>query len=116
MRRQVRTAMIFNGHTAESIDALDEETFAELQVMYADGLLGNKGIFEAIKPLTIAVFNYMRSPNAPAYKVDQLFPWVDEYAKNPDNEPDSQQAVSSALLGFVTQAKGFKMERFKNVN
>jgi hypothetical protein len=116
LRRQVRTAMIFNGHTAESIDALDEETFAELQVMYADGLLGNKGIFEAIKPLTIAVFNYMRSPNAPAYKIEQLFPWVDEYEKNPDNEPDSQQAVSSALLGFVAQAKGFKMERFKNVN
>jgi len=108
--------MIFNGHTSESVDALDEETFAEIQVMYADGLLGNKGVFEAIKPLTIAVFNYMRSANAPAYKVDQLFPWVDEYAKNPDLEIDPKQAVSSSLLGFVSQAKGFKVERFKNAN
>ena len=42
--------MIFNGHTPEMVDDLDEETFAELQVMYADGLLGNKGLFDAFKP------------------------------------------------------------------
>ena len=105
--------MIFNGHTPEMVDDLDEETFAELQVMYADGLLGNKGLFDAFKPLTTAVFNYMRPPNTPAYKTSDLFPWVDEYGIDPDDEPSPEQAVSTALLGFISQAKGFDVGRFK---
>ena len=108
--------MIFNGHTPETVDDLDEETFAELQVMYADGLLGNKGLFDAFKPLTTAIFNYIRPPNSPAYKTADIFPWVDEYGIDPDTEPTPDEAVSKALLGFVSQAKGFKPERFKNVS
>lgn len=107
--------MIFNGHTPESVDDLDEETFAELQVMYADGLLGNKGLFDALKPLTVGVFNYMRSPDSPAYRLADIFPWVDEYGVDPDTEPTPEEAVNSALLGFISQAKGFDTKRFKNV-
>lgn len=109
MRQQVRTAMIFNGHTADTLDAIDEETFAELCVMYADGLLGQRAVFEALTPLTTAVFNYMRKEGAPAYKTTQIFPWVLEYDKNPDVEIDTAQ---DQLKLFMTQAPGFKMEYF----
>jgi hypothetical protein len=105
--------MVFNGHTAEYVDSLDEELFSEIQVMYADGMLGNKAIFDALAPLTTAVFNYMRAANSPAAKVDQIFPWINEYAKNPDAEMPSEKAVSNSLLGFVSQAKGFDIKRFK---
>ena len=109
MRQQVRTAMIFNGHSADTVDAIDEETFAELCVMYADGLLGQRAAYESLTPLTTAVFNYMRKEGAPAYKSTQIFPWVLEYDRNPDEEIDGSQ---DSLKLFMTQAPGFKMEYF----
>ena len=114
MRRQVTAAMVFNGHTEQYINTLDEEIFAEIQVMYADGMLGNKGIFDALGPVTTAVFNYMRPQNTAAYRLDQIFPCINEYANNPDFEPTPQKAVSNNLLGYVMQAKGFKLEKFKH--
>ena len=79
--------------------------------MYADGLLGNKAIYDAINPLTVAIFNYIRDPaKSSAYKADQIFPWIVEYQKDP-NQKDS--GVSDALLTFMTQAQGFSMEKFK---
>jgi hypothetical protein len=36
--------MVFNGHTIQDIDALDEHTMNEITVMYADGLVGNRSL------------------------------------------------------------------------
>lgn len=102
--------MIFNGHTAEYIDSLDEETFTELQVMFADGYIGNRSIFEAIAPLTAGVFNYIRPSGTPAYSQDKIFPWINEYMVHPDNDPEK----GDGLLLFMSQAPGFSMERMKN--
>jgi len=106
--------MVFNGHTEQYINSLDEETFTEIQVMYADGMLGNKGIFDALAPITTAVFNYMRGSNQSAYKQEQIFPWVNEYSINPDFEPKPEEAVNTSLLVYLSQAQGFKKEYFKN--
>jgi hypothetical protein len=40
--------MVFNGHTEEYVESIDEDLFAEIQVMYADSMLGNKAIFDAL--------------------------------------------------------------------
>ena len=114
MRAQVVAAMVFNGHTQDYIDSIDEELFAEIQVMYADGMLGNKGIFDALVPVTTAVFNYIRPQNAAAYRSDQIFPCINEYANNPDFELTPKDAVSNNLIGYVMKAKGYKPERFKH--
>jgi hypothetical protein len=108
LRAQVRAAMIFNGHTPDNLDQIDEETMAEIIVMYGDGLLGGRGVFDAILPLTQGVFNYMSAPGTPAIKPTQIFPWVIEYDQNPDLEDDLGQ---TGLLAFLTQAPGFSMER-----
>lgn len=81
--------------------------------MYADGMLGNRAIFDSLAPLTTGVFNYMRPEGAPAYKQNQLFPWINEYWDNPDLEPTPQEKVNDSLLTYVAQAKGFSKERFK---
>lgn len=107
-------ALIFNGHTEQSVSEISEEVFTEIQVMYADGMLGNRAIFDGVAPLTTAVFNYMRAEGAPAYKQQQIFPWINEYWQNPDNEPTPEQQVNNALLSFVSRAKGFDTKRFKN--
>jgi hypothetical protein len=105
--------MVFNGHTQESIDEIDEETLTDITVMYADGLLGNKAIYNAISPLTAVVFNYFRDPSkSSAYKADDIFPWIVEYSKDPDEE--KVDTANQALLTFLTNAPNFKMERFEN--
>jgi hypothetical protein len=101
--------MIFNGHTVDSVDAIDEETFTQICVMYSDGVLGGKGVYDAISPLTTAVFNYMRPTGASAYKSTQIFPWVVEYEQNPDLDESKAQ---NGLIGFMSRAQGFNMERF----
>ena len=43
-------------------------------------------------------------------KAEQIFPWVHEYSTNPDDDA----TPSDALFTYVTQAKGFKVERFQH--
>lgn len=103
--------MIFNGHTADSVDQIDEETFADICVMFHDGILGGKGVFDAIAPLTAAVFNYFREKGAAPFKPDAIFPWVSEYDKNPDLDLPNVAKVNNSLLAFLTSAPGFQMEK-----
>jgi hypothetical protein len=107
--------MVFNGHTEQYVETIDEELFTEIQVMYADGLLGNKGVYDALAPITAAVFNYFRADNAASIKSEEIFPWIHEYGVDPSNDVDPETAVSNSLIGWMSQAKGFKMERFANV-
>ena len=97
--------MIFNGHTSESIDAIDEETLAEIIVMYADGVLGQRSVFDALAPVTAGVFNFMRDSSTAPFNSDKIFPWIKEYLINPDIEPEHK--VSDTLLAFMSAAPGF---------
>lgn len=106
--------MVFNGHTEKSVSEISEEVFTEIQVMFADGILGNRGVYDSVAPLTAGVFNYIRPEGAPAYKPEQFFPWINDYFKNPDFEPTQAEQVSNSLLAYIAQAKGFSLERFKN--
>ena len=108
--------MVFNGHTEQYINSLDEELFAEIQVMYADGMLGNKGIYDAITPLTTAIFNYLRASGAPQFTPDSIFPWINEYSTDPDLDPTPVEKVNDSLLTFISQAQGFDMKNFDNGN
>jgi hypothetical protein len=108
--------MIFNGHKPSDIDEIDAETFAEICVMYGDGVLGGKNVWESITPLTTAIFNYLRDPSTPSFKSEQLFPWVREYEKNPDLDTDFDNFANEQLLVFMSQAPGFSMERFNYAN
>ena len=53
--------MVFNGHTIQDIDALDEATMNEITVMYADGLVGNRALLNMQGTLVAGVFNYLSS-------------------------------------------------------
>ena len=108
--------MIFNGHTEQYINSLDEEVFTEIQVMYSDGLLGNRGIYDALTPITTAIFNYIKSPESPTIKANDIFPWINEYGIDPSLDVSAEEQASNGLLTYVTQAKNFKMDRFKNAN
>lgn len=81
--------------------------------MYADGLLGNKGVFNALSPITAAVFNYFRSVNSPAIGANDVFPWIHEYSVDPDLDLTEKEKVNNSLLAFMSQAQGFNKELFE---
>jgi hypothetical protein len=100
--------MIFNGHTIQNIDALDEATMNEIIVMYADGLLGNKSLLVTQGTLTAGVFNYIRSNSSVPYTLKSILGKAYGYIFN-----DSDENPSDTLLTFMTQAPGFNMNKFK---
>lgn len=100
--------MVFNGHTIQDIDALDEATFNEIVVMYADGLLGNKSLITTLGTLTAGVFNYMRPSSSQSYDLKSIINSAYGYIYE-DKEADP----SDSLLLFMSQAPGFQIDKFK---
>lgn len=100
--------MIFNGHTIQDIDALDEATMNEIMVMYADGALGNKSAIVGLGTLTAGVFNYLRANNSQPYTLKSVLGNIYQYYYD---EPE--QSASESLLTFMSQAKGFDINKFK---
>lgn len=104
--------MIFNGHTLETIEELDDVTLVNIQTMYADGLLGNYGILTQIASLTNGVFNYMRTANSPPYKLANILGSAYDYIYPPLTEEQQKAAVNDSLLAFMSQANGFDKTKF----
>lgn len=104
--------MIFNGHTLDTIEELDDVTLANIQTMYADGMIGNYGILTQIATLTNGVFNYMRPANSPPYKLANILGSAYDYIYPPLTEEQQKAAVNDSLLAFMSQANGFDKTKF----
>ncbi|APC43899.1 hypothetical protein P19250A_0014 [Methylophilaceae phage P19250A] len=100
--------MVFNGHTIQDIDALDEATMNEITVMYADGLVGNRSLLTMQGTLIAGVFNYLRASNSQPYTLKSVLGGAYEYFYGVEKADPSE-----SLLTFMTQAPDFKMDRFK---
>lgn len=105
---QVRAAMLFNGHTQDSINEIDETTFNTISVMYNNGILGNMALLNVLGSLTAGVFNYIRPPNAPAYGLKTILNEAYGYLYQ-----DAEITPQDSLKLFMTQAQGFNMDLFK---
>ena len=104
----MRAALIFNGHTQDTINELDEATMHEIMVMYADGALGNKSVSVGLGTLTAGVFNYLRASNSKTYALKDILGATYQYYYN---EPEV--SASDSLLLFMSQAQGFSIDKFK---
>jgi len=100
--------MVFNGHTIQDIDALDEATMNEITVMYADGLVGNRSLLTMQGTLVAGVFNYLRASNSQPYTLKSVLGNAYEYIYGIEKVDPSE-----SLLTFMSQAPDFKMDRFK---
>ena len=104
----MRAALIFNGHTQDTINALDEATMHSIMVMYADGALGNKSVAVGLGTLTAGVFNYLRASNSQPYTLKSVLGSAYEYFYGIEKADPSE-----SLLTFMSQAPDFKMDRFQ---
>lgn len=76
--------------------------------MYADGLLGNKGMLQTLGALVTGVFNYIRQPNSQSYNLKSVL--GNSYGYIFD---DVEITPNDALLLFMSQSQGFSLDRFK---
>ena len=72
--------------------------------MYADGLIGNRGILEVLATLTAGQFNSMLSKGSTPYSVEQIIPRAYDYIYPPLDEKEKAQAVSQKLLAFAAMS------------
>jgi hypothetical protein len=100
--------MVFNGHTIQDIDALDEATMNEIIVMYSDGVLGNNKNLVTMGTLTSGVFNYMRPPNSKSYTLKEMLGSAYNYIYR-----EEASLPNESLLAFISQAPGFNIDKFK---
>lgn len=81
--------------------------------MFADGVIGNKGILEVLGCLTGAVYNYMRKEGTPASKLEDIIPRAYDYIYPPLSEQDKKQQVNQALLSYMKMAPGAPQNLFE---
>lgn len=96
--------MIFNGHTSESVDELDEETFTEIQVMYADGVIGNKRLLQGVAETNVLVYNYLRGKNQQPYKISDFLGQANAYLFHEPTVEEQKQAAVSAWVALLPQS------------
>jgi len=108
LKTQLETALVFNGHTTQQVADIDSKTMANLQTMYADGMLGNQAILNVLGTLTTGVFNYIRQSNSSPYKLSQIINSAYDYIYPPASPESIKQAASDGLKLFMSQAPGFE--------
>jgi len=87
---------------------------ARLQAMYGDGILGNQKTVELLGTLIAGVFNYIRDPaKSTPYSLANIIGSAYDYIYPPLPPEAQKEAVSNNLLAFMSQAPGFKKDRFK---
>ena len=73
-------------------------------------MIGNRAIIETLGNLTAGVYNYMRAANSTAYKLKDIIKQAHDYLYP---SQDNIENPSESLLAYMTQAKGFSIDRFK---
>lgn len=94
-------------------DNIDEQTFADICIMFHDGIIGNLGIIETLGVLTAGHFNTTLPKGKPSFKLQDIIPQVYDYLYPPLTKEQQQQQVSDNLLAFAMMHPGAPSQLFK---
>lgn len=81
--------------------------------MWMDGVIGNRGLLEVLGSLTAGVYNYMRSENQRAYKLNDIIPRSHDYLYPPLSEEQKKAKVNESLMGFLKVSPGAPQKLFE---
>ena len=94
-------------------DTVDHETFNDICIMYADGMIGNIGVIQLLASHTAGHFNMVLPKGKQPYKIKDIIPNQYDYLYPPQTEQDSKKAVNDALLNFVKTKPNAPKKLFK---
>jgi len=92
---------------------VDEATFTDICVMYADGLIGNQGVLEVLGALTAGQFNKMLSKGTPAYKLEDIIGKAYDYIYPPLDPETKKSLVSDKLIAFAMMSPNAPVHLFE---
>lgn len=94
-------------------DAVDEERFTDICIMYVDGQIGNRGLLETLGSLKGAIYNYMRAENQRAYTLEDMIPRGYDYIYPPLSAEEKANKVSESLSTFMKASPNAPTHLFK---
>jgi hypothetical protein len=80
---------------------VDEQTFADICIMFNDGIIGNLGILQVLGLLTAGQFNKVLPTGKPAFKLEDIIPQAYEYLYPPLTDEQKKEKVNKNLLAFA---------------
>lgn len=87
-------------------ELVDEETFADICIMFNDGVIGNLGILEVLGTLTAGHFNMSLPKGKRAYTLKDVIRSQYDYLYPPKSEDIQKEEVSQNLLAFALMSPG----------
>jgi len=94
-------------------DTVDEATFNDICVMYADGLIGNQGVLEVLGALTAGQFNKMLSKGSSPYKLADIIGKAYDYIYPPLDPETKKALVSEKLIAFAMMSPNAPVHLFE---
>jgi hypothetical protein len=77
-----------------------------IEIMFADGMIGNKSVLLALSTLTTGNINSKLKKDAAPYKMQDVLPSAHEYIIPPLTEEEKAEQRNRQLLGFMATSKG----------
>jgi hypothetical protein len=89
--------------TAHGTDpnAIDEQTFTDICIMFNDGIIGNLGILQVLGLLTAGQFNKVLPTGKPPFKLQDIIPNAYDYLYPPLTDEQKKEQVNKNLLAFA---------------
>lgn len=72
-----------------------------IEIMFHDGMIGNKSVLLALSSLTTGNLNSKLKPTAPPYKMESVLPLMHEYIVPPLTDEEKQNQVNENLLSYM---------------
>lgn len=77
-----------------------------IEIMFSDGMIGNKSVLLALSTLTTGNINSKLKKEAQPYKMKDVLPSTHEYLIPPLTEEEMAAQRNRQLLGFMATSKG----------
>lgn len=87
-----------------------------IEIMFSDGMLGNKAILIALSSLTTGNLNSKIKQGATPYKMENILPSTHEYIVPPLTDEEKLAQKNRQLLGFMALSPGVPQAFLEGVN
>lgn len=77
-----------------------------IEIMFADGMIGNKAVLLALSSLTTGNLNAKIQKTAKPFRMEDILPSTHDYIVPPLTEEQKREQVNNQLLAFIAMKPG----------
>ena len=77
-----------------------------IEIMFADGMIGNKAVLLALSSLTTGNLNAKIQKTAKPFRMEDILPSTHDYIVPPLTEEQKREQVNNSLLSFIAMKPG----------